>query len=94
MSDIDIRKSHAMTVKQAKAAVEAVARRIAQKFDVEYAWEGSTLEFTRAGVEGHINVSRDQVHVRARLGFLLGMLKAPIEQEIRRQLDAVFADGD
>lgn len=94
MTDIDIRKPHAMTVKQAKAAVEAMARHIAQKFDIEYRWKGSTLEFTRTGVEGHIDIGRDEVHVFARLGFLLGMLKAPIEQEIRRQLEAVFAKGD
>lgn len=90
MSHIDIRKRHNKPLKQAKQCVDRVAKHIAEKFDVDYAWEGSTLEFSRGGVDGHINVGSDEIHVRATLGFLLGMLKGPIEDEIQRYLDQEF----
>jgi putative polyhydroxyalkanoate system protein len=90
MSHIDIRKRHNKPLKQAKQCVDRVAKHIAEKFDVDYAWEGSTLEFSRSGVDGHINVGSDEIHVRATLGFLLGMLKGPIEDEIQRYLDEEF----
>lgn len=90
MSHIDIRKSHDKSPKAAKAAVDRVAAHIAEKFDIQCAWEGNTLEFSRSGVDGHITLSRDEIHVRATLGFLMGMLKAPIENEIHRYLDEEF----
>ncbi len=90
MSQIEIRKPHNKPLKQAKACVDRVAKHIAEKFAIDYAWEGSTLEFSRSGVDGHINVGSDEIHVRATLGFLLGMLKGPIEDEIQRYLDEEF----
>lgn len=91
MSHIDIRKRHDKSAKDAKAAVDRVAAHIAKKFDIQCAWEGNTLEFSRSGVDGHITLSRNEIHVRATLGFLLGMLKTPIEDEINRYLDEEFA---
>ncbi len=35
--------------------------------------------------------ARTEIHVTAQLGFLLGMLKPMIEQEIERQLDEGLA---
>jgi len=91
MSHIEIRKPHNKPLKQARACVDRVAKHIAEKFDIEYVWVGSTLEFSRSGVEGHITVDSDEIHVRATLGFLLGMLKGPIEDEIQRYLDQEFS---
>ena len=91
MSNIDIRRSHARPLKEARAAIERVAEHIAEKFDVEYGWNGNSMEFSRGGVDGHIAVSAKEIHVTAKLGFLLGALKGPIEAEIRRVLDERFA---
>jgi len=87
---IDIRRKHGSSVKAAKAAVDKTAKAIARKFDITSAWEGDTLHFQRSGVDGHIKVTKDEVHVYAELGFLLGMMKPMIEEEIRKQLDANF----
>src|SRR3546814_16869775 len=62
MSHIDIRKRHNKPLKQARDCVDRVAQHIAEKFDVDYAWEGSTLDFSRSGVDGHINVGTDEIH--------------------------------
>ena len=90
MSHIDIRRSHSRPLKEARAAIERVAGHLAEKFDVEYDWEGNTLAFSRGGVDGHIAVSSRDVHVVAQLGFLLSALKGPIEREIHQYLDREF----
>ena len=90
MTDIDIRRSHAVPVKDAKARVERIAERIAERFDVEYGWKGNTLQFMRSGVEGRIAVTAKDVQVHVRLGFLLFALKGAIEREIHRVIDEEF----
>ena len=90
MSEIDIRHPHSMPAKQARKAVEQVAGKLAERFGMDYNWEGDTLHFCRSGVDGHIAMEPDQLHVRAKLGFLLAAMKGPIEQEIRRVLAERF----
>jgi putative polyhydroxyalkanoate system protein len=90
MPSIDIHRSHGKSMKEAKAAVERVAERISEKFDVECGWNGNTLEFSRSGVNGSIALLKGEVRVVANLGFLLMALKGPIESEIHRYLDKEF----
>ena len=93
MSNIDIRHAHSLQVKQAKQSVERLAGKIAERFGVEYAWRGNTLEFERMGVHGAIKVMADEIHVVAKLGFLLMGLRGPVEDEIRRQMVKEFGEG-
>lgn len=90
MSHIDIRHAHSLTPKQARKAIEEVARKLGERFGMEYEWDGDMLNFHRSGVDGHIALEADQLHVTAKLGFFLAALKGPIEQEIRRVLDERF----
>lgn len=93
MAVIDIRRKHGGSIKDAKAAVERVAKAIAKEYGIEHRWEGNTLEFGRAGVGGAIAVARHDVHIRAELGFLMGALKPVIEREIVRKLDEEFGEA-
>ncbi len=86
MSRIDIRHPHSLSKAKARKAVEDVARKLAEKFDMDYGWEGDTLNFSRSGVDGHIALGADDLHVHAKLGFLTAMFKEPIEGEIKRVL--------
>ncbi|MFT3762080.1 MAG: polyhydroxyalkanoic acid system family protein [Pseudoxanthomonas sp.] len=90
MSSIDIRHPHNQSPEQARAAVEEVARKLADRFDFKYAWSGDTLGFNRSGVDGRIELEPQQLRVTAKLGFMLSMLQAPIEAEIRRVLEEKF----
>ena len=90
MAVIDIRRRHGGSIKDAKAAVERVARAIAKEYGIEHRWDGNTLNFSRAGATGTISVAKQDVHVHAELGFLMGALKPVIEREIARQLDDEF----
>ena len=91
MPSIHIERSHDKSMKYAKAAVERVAKSIAERFDVEYAWEGSTLHFERSGIDGHIALSKGKVQVAVNLGFLLMALRGPIERSIHDHIDREFA---
>lgn len=90
MSSIDILHPHTKTLEQAREAVEEVARKLAERFDFAYRWDGDTLNFSRSGVDGKIRLAPEQLHVNAKLGFMLSMLQGPIEAEIRRVLEEKF----
>ncbi|RDZ28347.1 polyhydroxyalkanoic acid system family protein [Lysobacter silvisoli] len=90
MSNIDIRHDHSLTHAKARKAVEEVAEKLAERFGIEYDWNGDILNFARSGVDGKIALGPKQLRVTASLGFLLGALKGPIESEIRRVLDERF----
>jgi putative polyhydroxyalkanoate system protein len=90
MSGIDIRHAHSLPLEAARATVEQVARKLAERFGIEYAWDGDTLGFRGPGVDGRIALSPDQLRVTANLGFLMSALKGPIEAEIRRVLRERF----
>jgi len=90
MSHIDIRHAHSLPPTKARKAIEEVAKKLAERFGMDYDWDGDTLNFTRSGVDGHIALEKNQVHVNAKLGFFLAALKGPIEQEIKRVLEERF----
>jgi putative polyhydroxyalkanoate system protein len=90
MPSIDISRPHSMTVAAAKKSVNRVAKHIAEKFEVDSAWQGDTLVFRRSGVDGQIRVEPKSVRVTVELGFLLLAVRGSVEKEIRRYLDEEF----
>lgn len=90
MPSIDIVQPHKKSMKDAKAAVDRVADKIGERFDVECGWNGNTMAFSRSGVSGEIRLGKDEVRVVVNLGFLLSALKGPIESEIHRVLEREF----
>ena len=90
MSRIDIRHAHSLPKAKARKAIEEVAKKLAEKFDMDYGWDGDTLNFSRSGVDGAIELAPDELHVHAKLGFLTAMFKDPIESEIKRVLKEKF----
>ena len=94
MSDIDIRHPNRLGLQQTRDAVDQIARKLSEKFGVESRWVGDALDFERSGVRGRIALDADNVHVTARLGFLLAAMKGPIEAEIRRVLADKLGPAD
>jgi putative polyhydroxyalkanoate system protein len=90
MSDISIRRRHALPIADARKAAEKVARQLEKDFDLEYQWQGHVLHFSRSGVEGRLHVTADEVRIDAKLGLLLGFLKGRIEAEVEQNLDKLF----
>ena len=90
MPSIDISRPHALSVAAAKKSVDRVAKHIAEKFQVDSAWQGDTLVFRRSGVDGQIRVEPKSVRVTVELGFLLMAIRGTVEREIQRYLDEEF----
>ena len=90
MSKIDIRHAHSLPKAKARKAIEEVAKKLAERFQMEWSWNGDVLNFSRSGVDGHIELAPNDLHVQAKLGFLTAMFKDPIENEIKRVLEERF----
>lgn len=91
MSVIDICARHRMDHESAQQAADELAADLADKFAIDYGWDGDVIHFERSGVTGSITVADDIIHIRAQLGLLLTVLKGRIEDEIRRYLQSHFA---
>ncbi len=87
MATISVARKHDLPHKKAKAAAEKVAKDLQQRFGLDYAWNGDTIEFERPGVTGEMRVTKDKIALDVSLGFLLTPLKASFEREISAQLD-------
>lgn len=90
MSGIDIHARHALSYEQAQDAAESLSQDLSRKFSIDYGWDGDFIHFERPGVHGQILVNDEEIHIKARLGLMLAMLKAPIENEIMRYLREHF----
>lgn len=91
MAGIDIHHAHSLPVAKARKAVEQVAKKLSERFGVDYGWDGDVLAFSRSGVDGRIAVGPDDLHVTAKLGFLLSAMQGTIESEIRKVLADKFS---
>jgi len=87
---IDIRKPHSLSIEQAQQVADDLAADLADKFSIDYGWDGDTIVFERPGVHGEIDVDEEAVHVRAKLAFLFTYLQPAVEKEINRYLDEHF----
>jgi len=86
MSVIDIYAFHQMDHEDAQQAADDLACDLAEKFDIDYGWDEDVIYFERVGVHGSISVGERDIHINAKLGFMLMMLKGTIEDEIKQYL--------
>lgn len=86
MSRIDIRHAHSLAADQARSAIEDVARKLDERFDITSRWQGDRLQLSRSGVDGAIDLLPGEVRVTAELGFLLSAMQGMVESEIKRVL--------
>jgi putative polyhydroxyalkanoate system protein len=95
MSDIHIRREHALGLAKARKIAWQWAEQVEKDFDMECTvLEGETsdtVEFTRSGVNGTLIVAPDHFELEARLGLLLGAFRKSIEGEITKNLDALLS---
>jgi putative polyhydroxyalkanoate system protein len=87
MSVIDITRQHGLAPEDARGIAERLAVRLTHEFGLDYRWEGDVMQFERAGIQGVLVVGERDLHIRARLGGLLSLAGARIEQELHAQLD-------
>jgi putative polyhydroxyalkanoate system protein len=91
MADIHIERTHTLGLAEARKIAFTWAEQVEEKFDMQCTYEeGKThdeVSFSRSGVDGNLQVTKDSFLLRAKLGFLLGAFKDRIEGEITQNLD-------
>jgi putative polyhydroxyalkanoate system protein len=93
MATIAIAKTHQLSHRKAKEAAQKIADDLAERFELQCAWNGDRIDFRRPGVSGTLQVGRNDVRLQAELGFLLSMLKPTIEQVVHRDFEKYFGKG-
>ena len=93
MADISLKRTHALGLKGARTAADKMAERLAEKFALQASWSGHTLNFTGSGVNGTLVVTEIQIDLEVTLGFMLKMMKGPIDKAIHENLDKALKEG-
>jgi putative polyhydroxyalkanoate system protein len=90
MADIVLNRTHHLGLKGARAAADKMAEKLGEKFDLSSEWQGDTLHFHRPGVNGRLAVTDRDMNLDVTLGFMLKMMKGPIERAVHEQLEKVL----
>ena len=94
MADLHILRPHTLGFAKARKIAFDWAEQVEKEFGMECTYEeGKTADlvrFTRTGVQGELQVTRDKFELDAKLGFLLGAFKGRIEAEVVRLLDTML----
>ena len=91
MADIDLKRTHELGLKAARAAADKMAEDLGKKFGLSGGWTGNTHHFDRPGVTGSLHLTEKELHLTVKLGFLLKAMRGPLETAIVRELDSLFA---
>ena len=94
MPDIHIERNHTLGIAGARAVAHKWIAQVEQEFGLECAYtEGKdrdVAQFTRAGIDGTVEVTANTFTLDATLGFLFSSFSEMIEQKITRSLDAML----
>ena len=94
MPNIHIHRPHQLGLSAARSVAHTWAHKAEAKFGLACVYEeGQTqdvLHFSRAGVQGTLQVQAHQFELAAELGFLFGAFQGRIEAEITAQLDKLL----
>jgi putative polyhydroxyalkanoate system protein len=94
MATIDITRNHTLPIQDAKVKAEELAKGMADKFGIQWKWDGDTIRFdapsgAAKGTKGEVAVTDKTVRVAIDLPFMLKMLKGTIEGKVKEKLDAL-----
>jgi len=92
MPDIELVRSHAVPISEAKARVQKIADELAPEYDLSSEWRGNTLYFHRTGLHGETHVNASHIRLEATLSFLMKPLKNALVDRIERKFEKVFPE--
>ena len=94
MADLHILRQHALGLAKARKIAFEWAEQVEKDFGMECTYEegraADLVRFSRSGVQGELQVTKDKFELDAQLGFLLGAFKGRIESEIVGMLDQLL----
>ena len=94
MATIDITRDHKLSLDDAKKKAEELAKGMAEKFGIDWKWEGNSIRFdapsgAAKGTKGEVAVTDKSVRVAIDLPFMLRVMKGTIEDKVKERLDAL-----
>ncbi|MEP6970868.1 MAG: polyhydroxyalkanoic acid system family protein [Betaproteobacteria bacterium] len=94
MADLHIERKHTLGLKEARKIAFNWAEQVESDLGMQCTYEeGRSLDrvsFSRSGVKGELQVSKDKFELDAKLGFLIGAFKDRIEAEIGDMLSKLL----
>nr|WHW29494.1 putative polyhydroxyalkanoic acid system family protein [uncultured bacterium] len=94
MADLHIVRPHALGLKEARKIAfdwaEQVERDLGMDCTYEEGRSADKVCFSRSGVQGQLQVTKDKFELDAKLGFLVGAFKGRIEAEITDMLNQLL----
>lgn len=90
MSDISVVRSHTLPIAKARALAQKAADALASEYNLTSEWQGNTLRFHRAGVDGEMHVTASEIQLEVTLGFLLKAFKGKLVEHIERNFDKLM----
>lgn len=94
MPDIHIERNHTLGMAGARDAARQWIAQVKQDYDLDCNYvEGKACDvaqFSRAGLDGSLEVTGDSFTIDATLGFLFSAFSDQIERKITQNLDALL----
>ena len=94
MPDIHIERNHALGIAGAREIARQWMQQVEQDYGLECTYtEGEThdvAQFSRAGIDGTVEVTANTLTLEATLGFLFSSFSDQIEQKIAKNLDVLL----
>jgi putative polyhydroxyalkanoate system protein len=91
MPDVHIKQPHSLGLAKAKKIAEEMADQLGKEYGLAGTWSGNSVKFARPGVDGVLSVTDTEVELQVTLGFLMKMMKAPIEKQVTANMAKLFA---
>jgi len=92
--DIHIERNHTLGIARARVVARKWIQQAEQEFGLECVYtpgeDCDTATFTRAGIDGTVEVTATTFKLEATLGFLFSSFSEMIEAKITRNLDAML----
>ena len=82
-----IRRSHELTVEEAKVRADEIADDLCRRFALRSEWQGDSLFLRGNGVNGELHLEPDSLEIVINLGFALKLMEGPIRAAIEDSID-------
>ena len=95
MATIDVTRAHALSKDDAKKKAEEFAKSMQERLDLEWRWEGDSIQFdaprgAAKGTKGEVSVTDSAVRVQIDLPFMLRVMKGTIEEKVNDKLNSLL----
>lgn len=90
MTDITIVQPHALSMAEARAAVQRAADEMTTDYEMVCTWQDNVLIFTRTGVSGTVALTENNAQLDMKLGIFLRTFAPKIREKVAGNMAKIF----